>query len=140
MGYVSLIQKKNPLYDMEVCKDELQLLLAKVPSHFRAAIAHHVYISYDAALERSAAIIGYACTCQVGQINVGACSHTTAVIWYLAYERHSPSHKRVSTYAQNILSAAETCLQIEDPDAGSDAEDNIEGDIEDSEEDELLDV
>lgn len=88
------------------------LILVKLESRFRRPLLHHVFIEFedDIANEDKPGvekIRGYYCSCQVGARVLGACSHVTAVLWFLGLARHEGIEDKSRDYLALLLDAAE---------------------------------
>lgn len=70
---------EDSCYKMHVCKDEENLVRAKIQSRFRKSEGHHVWIRYLPDGEGAEAILGWYCKCKNGARTVGMCSHICSV-------------------------------------------------------------
>lgn len=57
-------------------------------------------------------IKGRYCSCKVGERTFGCCSHITAVVRFLSYDRHQPQVQKVRTKTPwNVIDCAEEVVE-----------------------------
>ena len=76
--------KEDGTYEIKVCKQQQDLLSAKIQSRHVTSKQYLCWIKYA-----EGAVLAWYCQCKMGARVVGPCAHITSVIWYLAYARHS---------------------------------------------------
>lgn len=78
-NYTSQHLMEDACYKMFVCKEEENLIRAKMQSRFRKSEGHHLWIRYLPGGEGPEAIQGWYCKCKNGARTVGMCSHICSV-------------------------------------------------------------
>ncbi|XP_021965136.1 uncharacterized protein LOC110860413 [Folsomia candida] len=89
-NYTEQHLQENSCYKIMVCKDQENLLRAKIQSRLRKSGGHHLWIKYVPHFEGPEAILGYYCKCKNGARTVGMCSHICSVLWFLGYYLFHP--------------------------------------------------
>ena len=72
----------------------------RIFSRHRNATSYQVFIAFNEEHNENhveGPITGHYCTCKNGARTLGACSHVTAIIWYLGFARHDENTKYPST-------------------------------------------
>lgn len=107
--------RANGVYEVEVCPelhqfDQLggsrpQLLRGRIKSRHISQRIYYVYIVYETESTSNPLedILGYYCSCIVGNRTVGCCCHVMTVVWYLGWARHQNMLNAPASFLDNML-------------------------------------
>lgn len=88
--YIQQHMKDNSDFTIYVHRHNQQIIRTQIQSRFSNAKLHSAWVKFDANQSGCDSIKGLYCTCKVGERTLGCCSHLTAVVRYLGYQRYEP--------------------------------------------------
>jgi hypothetical protein len=105
LQYTKEHMSKTGDYDIQICNDPDKpcLIRAKIQSRHLNQKQYNVYVDYEPYTEGYEAIKRYYCRCGSGSRTVGMCSHTTSVVMYLGYSRHTEPKRKTFEELGNIF-------------------------------------
>ncbi len=105
LQYTKEHMSKTGDYDIQICNDPDKpcLIRTKIQSRHSNQKQYNVYVEYDPNTEGYEAIKRYYCRCSSGSTTVGMCSHTTSIVMYLGYSRHTEPKRKTFEELENIF-------------------------------------
>ncbi|KAJ6642944.1 hypothetical protein Bhyg_07900 [Pseudolycoriella hygida] len=86
--YVECHMKEASEFGIFIHRDTDVIIRAKIQSRFSRSKTHDACVKFQKNGCDYKAIEGLYCSCKVGERTLGCCSHLTAVIRYLGFDRH----------------------------------------------------
>ncbi|CAF3200987.1 unnamed protein product [Rotaria sp. Silwood2] len=105
-------------YEIHVCKQQLNLLRAKIQSKHSNRKDYQVLIQYN-----DQTVTAACCGCPNGNQNIGCCSHIASIVWYLGIARHDKL-KYLNQRSLSYMNLFEDAADVSD--VSSDEEDDDE--------------
>lgn len=95
--YIENHMKKESDFGIFIHRENDGIIRARLQSRFSKSKTHDCWVKFDCEEEESGfeAIKGLYCTCKVGERTLGCCSHLTAVLRYLGFDRHQPRKTKI---------------------------------------------
>lgn len=102
--YIECHMKDSSEFGIFIHRDTDGIIRAKIQSRFSRSKTHDAWVKYDKNESGYEAIEGLYCSCKVGERTLGCCSHLTAVVRYLGFDRHQlPKTRMFSRYAWDAI-------------------------------------
>ena len=79
-------------FPIQTCNTDHQLIRIRFQSRHSNTRSCYTYIQFS-----TEEILNSCCDCPIGDRQVGVCSHRSAAIWFLAYQRHQNNDSRNQT-------------------------------------------
>ena len=76
-------------FPLKTCNTDQQLIRIRFQSRHSHIKSYYTYIHFS-----TEEILSSCCYCPIGDRQVGVCSHRSAAIWFLAYQRHQNNDSR----------------------------------------------
>ena len=77
---------------LQTCSTDQQLIRIRFQSRHSNTKSYYTYIHFS-----TEEILSSCCDCPISDRQVGVCSHRSAVIWFLAYQRYQNNDSRNQT-------------------------------------------
>lgn len=107
--YIESHMKEFSEFGIFIHRDTEGIIRARIQSRFSRSKTHDAWVKFDKNASGYEAIKGLYCLCKVGERTLGCCSHLTAIVRYLGYDRHQlPKTKTVSRYAWDAIDCNES--------------------------------
>ena len=106
-------------FPLQISNTDRQLIRIRFQSRHSKSKTYYTYVQFSEEEIRNSC-----CDCQIGDRQVGVCSHRAAAIWFLAYQRHcnDTSANQLSGSYLKLLDDSEL---VDDFDESSDEDANI---------------
>ena len=106
-------------FPIQTCNTDHQLIRIRFQSRHSNTRSYYTYIQFS-----TEEILNSCCDCPIGDRQVGVCSHRSAAIWFLAYQRHQNNDSRNQTSGSylNLLDDSEL---LDDFTESSDGDDDL---------------
>lgn len=88
--YIEQHLKDDSHFGIFIHRENDQIVRAKIQSRFSRSKTHNTWVKFNENETGFPAIIGYYCSCKVGERTLGCCSHVACVLRYLGHDRHDP--------------------------------------------------
>lgn len=107
--YIASHKKETSEFGIFIHRDTEGIIRARIQSRFSRSKKHNAWVKFDKSATGYKAIKGLYCSCKVGERTLGCCSHLTAIIRYLGFDRHQPPKtKTFSRYAWDAIDCNES--------------------------------
>ncbi|XP_037047596.1 uncharacterized protein LOC119082237 [Bradysia coprophila] len=117
--YIQNHLKQDSEFGIFIHRDTADIIRARIQSRFSKSKTHDAWVKFSANENGCDAIKGLYCSCKVGERTLGCCSHLTAVIRYLGFDRHQP--KTTSFRSRSAWDAID-CADCSDVDTDTESD------------------
>ena len=106
-------------FPIQTCNTDHQLIRIHFQSRHSNTRSYYTYIQFS-----TEEILNSCCDCPIGDRQVGVCSHRSAAIWFLAYQRHQNNDSRNQT-SGSYLDLLDDSELLDDFNESSDEDDDL---------------
>lgn len=103
--YAKQHMKDDPSFKIMLCKQDRNILRARIDSRFSSSAHHSCWIKMNPEKDGPERVESYFCNCKNGERTLGACSHIVCVIWYLGFHRHQRKEVKLRSLSECLLDA-----------------------------------
>lgn len=118
--YVDSHLRCDSEFGIFIHREKEDIIRTRIQSRFSKSKSHDAWVKFDKNVNGSDAIKGLYCSCKVGERTLGCCSHLTAVLRYLGFDRYQAKTK---TFRSQFAWDAIDCGECSDETIDSDEND-----------------